>query len=70
MKAQYVIDLLNGEHGVWLFISKNGKVVCEQAGIQSPGQAIDFAKAVILSEEKEEAKKQEAGKVLSPDNSD
>jgi hypothetical protein len=66
MKAEYSVNLLNGNHGVWLFVSKNGKVVLEQAGIKTAGQAIDYAKAVIEEEEKQEAQK--AKTPQGPDN--
>ena len=70
MRAEYTINLLNADHGIWMFVSKNGKVVSEQAGLKEPKQALVFALAVILSEEKDEEKKQEAKTPEAPDNMD
>lgn len=60
MKAEYNVNLLRGNHGIWLFVSKNGKVVFEQAGLKTPDEAMDYAKAVIRAEETKEDQKAEA----------
>jgi hypothetical protein len=60
MRAEYSINLLNADHGIWMFVSKNGKVVSEQAGLKTPEQSLKYALAVILSEETDEAKRKEA----------
>jgi len=70
MKAEYSVNLLNGNHGIWVLVSKNGKVVFEQAGIASPEIALQYALSVISYEEKEETKKLEAKTDQSPDNAD
>lgn len=68
MKGEYKITLLNADHGIWMFVSKNDKVVSEQAGLKTPEQALKYALAVILSEEKEEDKKAQTSQ--APDNMD
>jgi hypothetical protein len=62
MLAEYSVNLLNGNHGIWLFVSKNGKVVIEQAGIKTVAKAMELAAAVITSEENHEAERKEAEK--------
>jgi hypothetical protein len=52
MKSEYDINLLQGNHGIWLFVRKNNEVVFEQPGIKTIEEALKYAKAVIEFEEK------------------
>jgi hypothetical protein len=60
MRAEYSVNLLNDGHGVWLFVSKNGKVVTQRNGIKNPSEALKLATSVIESEETHEAQRKEA----------
>lgn len=48
----YDVALLKGNHGIWLFVKKDGQVIFEQSGIKSVETALQYAKAVIEHEEK------------------
>jgi len=52
IKNAYDVALLQGNHGIWLFVRKDDKVVFEQSGIKSVKEALDYARAVIEAEEK------------------
>ena len=53
MKNQYTINLLKGNHGIWLFVKKDDKHLFEQAGLKTPSEALQFALQIIEQEEKE-----------------
>lgn len=53
MKYNYQIDLIIGNHGIWLFVNKNGKLVYEQAGLDNIDNVLARTKAVIEYEEKQ-----------------
>lgn len=60
MKYQYEINLLKGDHGIWLFVSNKDKgppgkpqLLFEQAAIKSVEEAFKFAAQVIANEEHE-----------------
>ena len=52
IKGQYEIALLQGNHGIWLFVKQDGQVIFEQAGIKSLDTALQYAKSIIEATDK------------------
>ena len=51
IKDEYDIVLLQGNHGIWLFIKKYDVTIFEQSGIKTLDAALAYAKAVIETED-------------------
>ena len=52
LKGEYEIVLLQGNHGIWLFVKQYNKLIIEQSGIKTLDDALKFAKAVIEETDK------------------
>jgi len=54
MKHEYSISLLEGNHGIWLFVNGDNGVIFEQPGIKTVAAALEMAKIIIEAEENNE----------------
>ena len=50
LKHNYKFEFLQGNHGIWLFVSVDGQVVFEQAGLNLE-DAMKYIQAVITKHE-------------------
>lgn len=51
IKDEYDVVLLQGNHGIWLFIKKYDVTIFEQAGFKNLDDVFACAKAVIEAED-------------------